>query len=74
MPAPRGVKHYKRGVKGSTSVAYNIQNKEWKSSMYSVFDIERMDYLINNDLPIEGEYITLGGKYAKSKKHGDENL
>ena len=55
-------------------MGHNIQNKEWKSSMHSIFDIERMDYLINNDLPIEGEYITLGGKYAKSKKHGDENL
>ena len=61
----KGSKHYKRGVSGSGSVKYNIQGKEWKSSMHSMFDQERLDYLINNDLPIEDEYKILDKKYSK---------
>ena len=70
----KGSKHYKKGVSGVSTIDYSPVSKEWKKSVHVFLDIERMEYLINNDLSLYEEYEIMDSKYNKEKKHGNESM
>ena len=71
MPNIKGTKHYKTHIPKFCVVDRGYSKKIWQSSKHSIFDQEKMDWLINNDLPLNEEFEKLGNKY---ERNGEKNL
>jgi len=72
MPNLKHTKWYKRGLNGdSLEVKKGWKNKKWDNVTHKVMDQDKLDWYIQNDLPLDKLFDELENKY---KKNGDKDL